>query len=47
MARLQEQLQKERDMRMALEAGLKMSLGPLPNLTFVDEKVSLPLIAAV
>lgn len=40
VARLQEQLQKERDLRVALEAGLKMSHGKLPNLTAVDEKVS-------
>ncbi|XP_015886013.3 rho GTPase-activating protein REN1 isoform X1 [Ziziphus jujuba] len=38
VARLQEQLQKERDLRVALEAGLKMSHGKLPNLTAVDEK---------
>ncbi|XP_024028811.1 rho GTPase-activating protein REN1 [Morus notabilis] len=38
VARLQEQLKKERDLRVALEAGLNMSHGPLPNLTTVDEK---------
>ncbi|XP_030502800.2 rho GTPase-activating protein REN1 [Cannabis sativa] len=38
VARLQEQLQKERDLRLALEAGLKMSHGPLPYLTAIDEK---------
>lgn len=43
VARLQEQLQKERDLRVALDAGLKMSPGKLPNLTAVDEKVSFPL----
>lgn len=41
VARLKEQLQKERDLRMALEAGLKISQGPLPNLANINEKVSL------
>ncbi|PON70488.1 Rho GTPase activating protein [Trema orientale] len=38
VARLQEQLQKERDLRVALEAGLRMSHGPLPYLATIDEK---------
>ncbi|CAK9312995.1 unnamed protein product [Citrullus colocynthis] len=38
VARLKEQLQKERDLRMALEAGLKISQGPLPNLANISEK---------
>ncbi|XP_050938254.1 rho GTPase-activating protein REN1 [Cucumis melo] len=38
VARLKEQLQKERDLRMALEAGLKISQGPLPNLANINEK---------
>ncbi|XP_062099955.1 rho GTPase-activating protein REN1-like [Humulus lupulus] len=38
VARLQEQLQKERDLRLVLEAGLKMSHGPLPYLATIDEK---------
>ncbi|KAM5575448.1 rho GTPase-activating protein REN1 [Rosa sericea] len=38
VARLQEQLQKERDLGAALEAGLKISEGHVPNLTNVDEK---------
>lgn len=41
VARLKEQLQKERDLRMALETGLKISQGPLPNLANISEKVSL------
>lgn len=41
MARLQEQLQKERDLRTALEAGLNMSQGPLPISATIDEKVGL------
>ncbi|XP_011649700.1 rho GTPase-activating protein REN1 [Cucumis sativus] len=38
VARLKEQLQKERDLRMALETGLKISQGPLPNLANISEK---------
>lgn len=41
MAILQEQLQKEKDLTAALEAGLKMSGGRVPNLATVDEKVSI------
>lgn len=41
MARLQEELQKERDLTAALEAGLHISGGCVPNLSTVDEKVSL------
>lgn len=37
--RLQEQLLKERDQKVALETGLKISQGPPPNLAAVDEKV--------
>lgn len=44
VARLQEQLQKERDLRAALGAGLNMSHVPLPNLATVDEKVSVLLL---
>ncbi|KAL5558521.1 hypothetical protein UlMin_034732 [Ulmus minor] len=43
VAILQEQLQKERDLRLALEAGLKISQGPLPNLATVDEKTRVEL----
>ncbi|CBI19246.3 unnamed protein product, partial [Vitis vinifera] len=39
VARLQEQLQKERDLRTALEAGLNMSQGPLPISATIDGKV--------
>ena len=41
VARLKGQLQKERDLRMALEVGLKISQGPLPSLANISEKVSL------
>lgn len=44
MARLKEQLQRERDLRMVLEAGLKISEGPLPNLANISEKVSLSML---
>ncbi|GMN40114.1 hypothetical protein TIFTF001_009342 [Ficus carica] len=43
VARLQEQLQKERDLRAALGAGLSMSHVPLPNLATVDEKTRVQL----
>ncbi|KAK9270257.1 hypothetical protein L1049_025834 [Liquidambar formosana] len=36
--RLQKQLQKERDLRTALESGLNMSRGPLPVSVTIDEK---------
>ncbi|VVA16273.1 PREDICTED: rho GTPase-activating [Prunus dulcis] len=38
VARLQEELQKERDLTAALEAGLHISGGCVPNLAAVDEK---------
>ncbi|KAG6598741.1 Rho GTPase-activating protein REN1, partial [Cucurbita argyrosperma subsp. sororia] len=38
VARLKGQLQKERDLRMALEVGLKISQGPLPSLANISEK---------
>ncbi|PQM33783.1 rho GTPase-activating protein REN1 isoform X1 [Prunus yedoensis var. nudiflora] len=38
VARLQEELQKERDLTAALEAGLHISGGCVPNLATVDEK---------
>ncbi|KAJ7965799.1 Rho GTPase activating protein [Quillaja saponaria] len=38
VARLQEQLQKERDLRATLEAGLKFPQDSLPDLTNIDEK---------
>uniref|UniRef100_A0A2N9FKR3 Rho-GAP domain-containing protein n=1 Tax=Fagus sylvatica TaxID=28930 RepID=A0A2N9FKR3_FAGSY len=38
VARLQEQLQKERDLRRILEAGIETSQGPLPVLATIDEK---------
>lgn len=41
MARLQEQLQKERYLAAALEAGLNISDGHVPNLVNVDEKVGI------
>ena len=41
MARLQEQLLKEKDLTAALEAGLKGKGGSVPNLATVDEKVSI------
>lgn len=41
MARLQEQLQKERDLRAALEAGLKSSEGGLLLSSSINQKVSL------
>lgn len=39
MARLQEQLKKEMDLRAALEAGLKISEVPTDISSLVDEKV--------
>lgn len=39
MARLQEQLQKERDLRKALEAGLKVTRVPVPVEANINEKV--------
>lgn len=41
VARLKEQLQRERDLKMALETGLKISQRPLPNLANISAKVSL------
>ncbi|KAF5942660.1 hypothetical protein HYC85_020302 [Camellia sinensis] len=38
VTRLQEQLQKERELRTVLEAGLKMPQGPLPLPATIDEK---------
>ncbi|PKI40418.1 hypothetical protein CRG98_039195, partial [Punica granatum] len=38
VARLQEQLQKEKDLRRALEAGLKEPRGPIPCSANIDEK---------
>ncbi|GMP80471.1 hypothetical protein CsSME_00035556 [Camellia sinensis var. sinensis] len=38
VTRLQEQLQKERELRTVLEAGLKMPQGPLPLSATIDEK---------
>jgi electron transfer flavoprotein alpha/beta subunit len=35
-------LQKERDLRRILEAGIETSQGPLPVLATIDEKVGLP-----
>ncbi|KAA8528347.1 hypothetical protein F0562_035702 [Nyssa sinensis] len=39
VARLQDQLMKERELRTLLEAGLKMSQGPLPVSSSIDEKI--------
>lgn len=39
MARLQEQLQAERDLRAALEAGLSMSSGQFSSSRGMDSKV--------
>lgn len=39
VSRLQEQLQKERDLRAALEAGLRISQLPLPIPSTIDEKM--------
>lgn len=39
VARLQDQLQRERDMRMALEAGLKSPQGSFPISATIDEKI--------
>lgn len=41
VARLQEQLQRERDLRATLEAGLEIPQGPLPFSATIDEKVGL------
>ncbi|XP_031388278.1 rho GTPase-activating protein REN1 isoform X2 [Punica granatum] len=41
VARLQEQLQKEKDLRRALEAGLKEPRGPIPCSANIDEKADL------
>lgn len=41
VARLQEQLQKEKSSRATLEAGLKFPPRPLSDLSSIDEKVSL------
>ncbi|KAM3682455.1 hypothetical protein ACJW31_12G074500 [Castanea mollissima] len=38
VARLQEQLQKERDLRSTLEGGIQISQWPLPVLATIDEK---------
>lgn len=38
VSRLQEELQKEKDLRVTLEVGLKMSRGPLPVSASIDEK---------
>lgn len=42
MARLKDQLQKERDKRTAMEAGLGEFKGSFPIPDTIDEKVSLP-----
>lgn len=39
MKRLQEQFQKERELRAAMEAGLNMSSGRLPISSNIDKKV--------
>jgi hypothetical protein len=44
VARLQEQLQKEREKRKFLEAGLNTSKGPLQVPVTIDEKVGSPLL---
>lgn len=41
MGRLQEQLQQERDRKLALETGLNMSKGNQPIPEIIDEKVAL------
>ncbi|KAK7275832.1 hypothetical protein RIF29_16957 [Crotalaria pallida] len=43
VTRLQEQLQKEKTIRVTLEAGLKLSPGPFSDLSCVDEKTMVDL----
>lgn len=41
VARLQEQLEKEKELRAALESGLKANRGPIASSSNISEKVTL------